>query len=88
MVSIGLVWPSLGMNSAPTTSAVSNCGQRRARSFGVNTSQTSPKFCAIAALRRSSVQRASLVAMLIEPFCFSPVGWPDSASSPLKSCAV
>jgi hypothetical protein len=42
----------------------------------------------MAALRRSSVQRASLVAMLIEPFCFSPVGWPDSASSPLKSWAV
>ena len=74
VVSIGLVWPSLGRKMPPTTSLTSSSGQRSLISPGVSSSIRRPKVLPIEAPRLSSSRRAAVFATLIEPFCLKPGG--------------
>jgi hypothetical protein len=81
VVSIGLVRPSRGSQSAPTRSSVRMSGQRRPASAGVITSTSTPKQRAIEARRESSCMRSAVRARLTLPGRRNPVACPVSASS-------
>ena len=73
VVSIGLVWPSLGRKTPPTTSSVLISGQRRFISSVPMTSTSRPKVRAMEAPRFHSSKRSSVVATEMDPFCLKPV---------------
>ncbi|GBL38202.1 sarcosine dehydrogenase, mitochondrial [Anaerolineaceae bacterium] len=81
VVSTGLVRPSLGSHTAPTTSLASISGHSAAASRAVITSTSKPNTRAMEAPRFSSSKRSALLAIDTEPFCRKPVGWPVSASN-------
>ncbi len=81
VVSIGLVCPSPGRCTPPTTSDTSSSGQRRAISLRPTSPTSSPNIRAIDAPRRNSSRRSALVAIDRLPRRWNPVACPVSASS-------
>ena len=88
MVSTGLVWPSLGVQSPPTTPLPESKGYLASTSLGVKNSTSTPKARPIAPVRLNSSKRASFKATATEPFCLNPVACPVLASSVLSSSDV
>ena len=81
VVSIGLVWPSFGSHTPPTTSSTLSSGHLRLMSAGPITSTSRPKVLAIEAPRRNSSNRSAWVATATLPRCRKPVACPVSFSS-------
>ena len=88
VVSMGLVCPSFGRNTPPTTSDVSIRGYSELISSAVRRFTSKPKLFPIDAPRLNSSNRACVFATPMEPFCLKPVAWPVSASSPANSSDV
>ena len=88
VVSTGLVCPSLGVHSPPTTPLSDSSGYLESTSEGVRNSTSTPKARPMAPVRLNSSKRAAFSATATEPFCLNPVAWPVSASSVLSNSDV
>ncbi len=84
VVSTGDVWPSRGMNNAPTRSSVRRRGQRAAASSRSITRVSTPTPSAMVAPRRISSHRSGSAATEIDPGVRYPVAWPVSSSNSSK----
>ena len=73
VMSLGLAWPSVGRNAAPTTSSTRISGHRSRASAGLNRCISSPNERAVVACRLTSIQRSALQARP-EPAIALPAG--------------
>ena len=88
VVSMGLVWPSLGVQMPPTTPRPASSGYLCTTSEGVRNSASTPKARPMAPVRLNSSNRASFSATPMEPCCLKPVACPVSASRVFSSSEV
>ena len=80
VVSVGLVWPSHGIQTPPARSSTLRLGLRAFTSEGVRSSASTPVIAPIAGTRLSSSRRSRVWASESPPVRRYPVACPVSAS--------